>query len=64
MQQVGMHYPALEISSRSRLSSVSWSGYIKGHLAASDYEGSVRLWDVNTNTELMQVNMHMQALSS
>eukprot|EP00798_Chlamydomonas_sp_ICE-L_P018213 gene18213-24663_t len=62
--QVGMHYPVLEISSRSRLSAVRWSGYIKGHLAASDYEGSVRLWDVNTNQELMQFCEHTKRVWS
>lgn len=53
---MGVHYPVLEINSRSRLSSVCWSGYIKSHLGVSDYEGVVQLWDANTNTELMQVS--------
>lgn len=45
-------YPVLEISSRSRLSSVCWSSYIKAHLACSDYEGVVQLWDTNANSEV------------
>ncbi len=45
----------MELSSRSRLSSVCWSSYIKSYLAAADYEGVLALWDVHTNTELMQV---------
>lgn len=48
-------YPVLELTSRSRLSSVCWSAYVKSQLAAADYEGVVALWDVNTNIELMQV---------
>ncbi|GFR51342.1 hypothetical protein Agub_g13765 [Astrephomene gubernaculifera] len=61
---VGAHYPVLEISSRSRLSSVAWSGYIKGHLAYSDYEGVVQLWDANTNSELMQFEEHRKRVWS
>jgi hypothetical protein len=28
----------------------------QGHLACSDYEGVVALWDANANTELMQAS--------
>lgn len=61
---LGLHYPVLEISSRSRLSSVCWSGYIKGHLAAADYEGVVQLWDANTNSELAQFEEHAKRVWS
>ncbi|GLC43148.1 hypothetical protein PLESTB_000858000 [Pleodorina starrii] len=61
---IGAHYPVLEISSRSRLSSVTWSGYIKGHLASADYEGVVQLWDANTNSELMQFEEHRKRVWS
>eukprot|EP00877_Chromochloris_zofingiensis_P000663 jgi/Chrzof1/10598/Cz05g04250.t1 len=53
-----VHYPLLEISSRSRLSCVAWSGYVKSHIASSDYEGVVQLWDANTNQELAQFEEH------
>ncbi|GIL90651.1 hypothetical protein Vretimale_15730 [Volvox reticuliferus] len=61
---IGTHYPVLEISSRSRLSSVTWSSYIKGHLASADYEGVVQLWDTHTNSELMQFEEHRRRVWS
>ncbi|GAX79000.1 hypothetical protein CEUSTIGMA_g6440.t1 [Chlamydomonas eustigma] len=59
-----LHYPVLEMVSRSRLSSVAWNSYLKGHLACSDYEGTVQLWDVHTNTELMQFEEHSKRVWS
>ncbi|GLI64451.1 hypothetical protein VaNZ11_007723 [Volvox africanus] len=61
---IGTHYPVLEISSRSRLSSVTWSSYIKGHLASADYEGVVQLWDTHANSELMQFEEHRRRVWS
>lgn len=61
---VGLHYPLMEISSRSRLSSVTWSSYIKSHLASADYEGVVQLWDANTNSELVQFEEHSKRVWS
>lgn len=54
----GVVYPVLELSSRSRLSCVAWSHYVKAQLASSDYEGVVQLWDANTGQELMQLEEH------
>lgn len=51
----GRYSPLVELSSRSRLSSVCWSPWAREQLAAADYEGMVALWDVDTHTELMQV---------
>lgn len=34
-----VHSPALEISTRSKLSCVAWHKYVKSHLISSDYEG-------------------------
>lgn len=61
---VGVHYPVLEITSRSRLSNVCWSSYVKSHLVCSDYEGVLQLWDTNTNTELMQFEEHAKRVWS
>jgi protein suppressor of PHYA-105 1 len=57
-QDSGVVYPVLELSSRSRLSCVAWSPYVKAQLASSDYEGVVQLWDANTGSELMQLEEH------
>ena len=37
---VDVHAPALEISTRSKLSCVAWHKYVKSHLISSDYEGA------------------------
>lgn len=57
-QDSGVVYPVLELNSRSRLSCVAWSPYVKAQLASSDYEGVVQLWDANTGSELMQLEEH------
>ena len=40
-------------------SSVTWSGYHKGLLASSDYEGTVTLWDAcsGTKSKVFQVEL-------
>lgn len=38
-----MHYPVVEMVSRSKLSSVCWNGYIKSQIASSDFEGVVQV---------------------
>ncbi len=35
----GVHAPAVELLSRSKLSCLSWNKYIQAHIASSDYEG-------------------------
>lgn len=58
VQDGAVVYPVLELSSRSRLSCIAWSPYVKAQLASSDYEGVVQLWDANTGSELMQLEEH------
>lgn len=52
------HYPALQITTRSKLSSVSWCAYVKGLLATADYAGLVQLWDATTGAEVAQHDEH------
>jgi hypothetical protein len=42
-EHVDIHYPVVEMTSRSKLSSVVWNSYIKSHIASSDYEGIVQV---------------------
>lgn len=42
-----VHCPVRVISAGNKLSCLSWNMYIKAHLASSDYEGTIRLWDAN-----------------
>jgi E3 ubiquitin-protein ligase RFWD2 len=47
-----VHCPVVEMSTRSKLSCVSWNKYMKNHIASSDYEGIVTVWDVTTRQVL------------
>lgn len=40
--------PIVEIPCRSKLSCLSWNKYTKNHIASSDFEGIVTIWDINT----------------
>ncbi|KAI7883273.1 WD40 repeat-like protein [Lichtheimia hyalospora FSU 10163] len=42
-----VHCPVRVIPAGNKLSCLSWNMYIKAHLASSDYEGTIRLWDAN-----------------
>ncbi|KAL2669372.1 hypothetical protein AAZV13_01G182600 [Glycine max] len=55
---VDIHYPAVEMSNRSKLSCVCWNNYIKNYLASTDYDGIVKLWDASTGQEFSQFTEH------
>lgn len=38
-----IHYPVVEMSSRSKLSSICWNGYIKSQIASSNFDGVVQV---------------------
>lgn len=40
--------PIVEIPCQSKLSCLSWNKYTKNHIASSDFEGIVTIWDINT----------------
>lgn len=40
---VDIHYPAIEMSNKSKLSCVCWNNYIKNYLASTDYDGAVKV---------------------
>lgn len=40
---VDVHYPAVEMSNRSKLSCICWNNYIKNYLASADYDGVVKV---------------------
>jgi WD40 repeat protein len=48
----------VEIPTRSKLSCLSWNKYIKQHIASSDYEGIVTVWDVNSQQSIMEYEEH------
>lgn len=40
---VDVHYPAVEMSNKSKLSCVCWNSYIRNYLASTDYDGIVKV---------------------
>ena len=50
-----VHCPVVEMSTRSKLSCLSWNKFTKNHIASSDYEGIVTVWDVTTRQVLIKV---------
>ncbi|GBG61828.1 hypothetical protein CBR_g23784 [Chara braunii] len=53
-----VHCPVVDMSTRSKLSCLSWNKYIKSHIASSDYEGIVTIWDVNTCSSINEYEEH------
>ncbi|GER52911.1 E3 ubiquitin-protein ligase COP1 [Striga asiatica] len=51
-------FPIAEMSTRSKLSCVSWNKYTKDQMASSDYEGIITVWDVNTR-QVGSANHHI-----
>lgn len=53
-----VHYPIREIPSQAKLSWLCWSPHIRHHMVSSDYEGSVKIWDVNYSSVLSEYEEH------
>ncbi|XP_027127492.2 E3 ubiquitin-protein ligase COP1-like [Coffea arabica] len=53
-----VHCPVVEMATRSKLSCLSWNKYTKNHIASSDYEGIVTVWDVMTRQSIMEYEEH------
>jgi|UniRef100_A0A6U0DRR8 E3 ubiquitin-protein ligase RFWD2 len=54
----GKQAPEEEIMAKSKLSCLSYNKFIKHHLAASDYEGVVSLWDVERRQVVAEFEEH------
>ncbi|CAK7348761.1 unnamed protein product [Dovyalis caffra] len=55
-----IHYPSVEMSNKSKISSVSWNNYIKNYLASTDYDGVVQMWDAGTGQGFCQYTEHQK----
>ncbi|CAI9757026.1 unnamed protein product [Fraxinus pennsylvanica] len=53
-----IHYPVVEMTSRSKLSNLCWNGYIKSQIASSNFEGGVQVWDVTRSQIFMEMKEH------
>ncbi|AQK92295.1 Protein SUPPRESSOR OF PHYA-105 1 [Zea mays] len=56
--RVDIHYPLVEMPSKSKLSCVCWNSYIKNYLASTDYDGTVQLWDAGSGQGFTQFTEH------
>ncbi|KAK1393751.1 hypothetical protein POM88_012807 [Heracleum sosnowskyi] len=53
-----IHYPVVEMSSKSKLSSICWNGYIKSQIASSNFDGIMQAWDVVRNQVFTEMKEH------
>ncbi|AQK97924.1 SPA1-related 3 [Zea mays] len=53
-----IHYPVVEMSNRSKLSCICWNSYMKSHIASSDFEGIVQVWDVTRSQVFVGMREH------
>ncbi|KAI3513283.1 hypothetical protein L1887_20612 [Cichorium endivia] len=44
---------------KSKLSCLSWNKHRKNHIASSDYEGVVTIWDVNSRQSVIEYEEHV-----
>lgn len=59
-----VHCPVVEMVTRSKLSCLSWNRYVASHLASSDYEGVVTLWDVHSSSMVQEYEAHAKRIWS
>ncbi|KAJ1377076.1 WD40/YVTN repeat-like-containing domain superfamily [Sesbania bispinosa] len=59
-----IHYPVVEMVSRSKLSSICWNTYIKSQIASSNFDGVVQLWDVTRSQVQSEMREHEQRVWS
>ncbi|KAK6920005.1 WD40 repeat, partial [Dillenia turbinata] len=57
---VDLHYPVLEMSSKSKFSCVCWNNYIRNYLTSTDYDGVVQTWDASTGQVFSQYTEHQK----
>ncbi|CAN4094209.1 unnamed protein product [Withania somnifera] len=57
-EPIDVHCPVVEMSTRSKLSCLSWNKFTKNHIASSDYDGIVTVWDVTTRQSVMEYEEH------
>ncbi|XP_047333793.1 protein SPA1-RELATED 3-like isoform X2 [Impatiens glandulifera] len=53
-----IHYPIVELATKSKLSSICWNSYIKSQIASSNFDGVVQVWDVARSQEFMEMREH------
>jgi len=59
-----VHCPAIELSTSSKLSSISFNPYIKPVMASATYDGAMQIWDVQKGIETMRLKNHTKRVWS
>ncbi|XP_050229846.1 protein SPA1-RELATED 2 isoform X2 [Mercurialis annua] len=55
---VDIHYPAIEMSNKSKLSCICWNNYISNYLASTDYDGAVKMFYGGICTSCLSTCLH------
>ncbi|KAL9253507.1 SPA1-RELATED 2-like protein [Drosera capensis] len=55
---VDIHYPATEMTNKSKISCICWNNYVRNYLASTDYDGTVKLWDASTGKVFSEFTEH------
>ncbi|CAL9187223.1 protein SPA1-RELATED 4-like isoform X1 [Musa acuminata AAA Group] len=53
-----IHYPVTEMTNTSKISCICWNNYIKSHIASSDFEGVVQVWDATRSQVFAEMREH------
>ncbi|KAI3936989.1 hypothetical protein MKX01_015204 [Papaver californicum] len=53
-----IHYPVVEMASKSKISSLCFNSYIKSQIASSDFDGVLQVWDVTRSQVMMEMREH------
>jgi len=59
-----VHCPAMELSTSSKLSSISFNPYVKPVMASATYDGAMQIWDVQKGIETMRLKNHTKRVWS
>lgn len=59
-----VHCPAIELSTSSKLSSISFNPYVKPVMASATYDGAMQIWDVQKGMETMRLKNHTKRVWS
>ncbi|GAB2296691.1 hypothetical protein Dimus_030799 [Dionaea muscipula] len=57
---VDIHYPATEMTNKSKISCICWNSYIRNYLASTDYDGVVKLWDASIGKVCSEYSEHVK----
>ena len=63
-ETVDVHLPVKEMVCDAKISCMSWNTYLRSHLLASDYDGMIKLWDVEQQSVINSFDDHQKRVWS